>query len=72
MDLEKIVEDLQAQNSQFQETLLALAKGKQDMMALLTVKKKPKRKALVNMGRRFKETVRQIPVVENSSEEDGN
>ena len=72
MDLEKIVKDLQAQNSQFQETLLALAKGQQDMMALLEVKKKPKNKALVNMGRRFKESVCQIPVVEYSSKEDQN
>ena len=63
------MKDLQAQKSQFQETLLALAKGQQDMMALLATKKKPKRKALVNMGRRFREQVRQIPVVEDSSEE---
>ena len=41
-------------------------------MALLASKKKLKRKALVNIGRRFKETVRQIPVVEDSSEEDEN
>ena len=72
MDLEKTVKDLQVQKSQFQETLLALAKGQQDMVALLEAKKKPKRKALVNMGRRFKESVRQIPVVEDSSEEDEN
>ena len=72
MDLEKTVKDLQAQKSQFQETLLALAKGQQDMMALLAAKKNPKRNALVNMGRRFKESVRQIPVVEDSSEEDEN
>ena len=57
MDLEKTMKDLQAQNSQFQETLLALAKGQQDMLALLAVKKNPKKKALLNMGRRFKETV---------------
>ena len=42
------------------------------MMALLAVNKKPKKRALVNMGRRFKESVRQIPVVEDSSEEDQN
>ena len=41
------------------------------MMAMLVVKKKPKKKALLNMGRRFKEIVRQIPV-EDSSEEDEN
>ena len=42
------------------------------MMALLAVKKKPKKKALLNMDRRFKETVRQIPVGEESFEEDEN
>ena len=42
------------------------------MMALLAVKKKPKKKALLNMGRRFKETIRQIPVGGDSSEEDEN
>ena len=47
-------------------------KGQQDLMALLAAKKKPKRKAIVNMGRRFKELVRQIPVVEDSYEEDEN
>ena len=58
MDLEKTMTELQTQNSQFQEALLALAKGQQDMMALLAVKKNPKKKALLNMGRRFKESVR--------------
>ena len=72
MDLEKTVTDLHAQNSQFQEALLALTKGQQDMMAWLAFKKKPKKKALLNMGRRFKETVRQILVGGDSSEEDGN
>ena len=41
-------------------------------MALLAAKKKLKTKALVNMGRRFKESVCQIPVVEDLSEEDKN
>ena len=72
MDLEKTVTELQAQNSQFQEALLALAKGQQDMMALLAARKKPKKKALLNMGKRFKETIRQIPIEEDSSEEDEN
>ena len=72
MDIEKIVKDLQAQNSQFQETLLTLAKGKQELMTLLASKKKPKKKALVNKGKRFREPIRQIPVVEDSSEEDEN
>ena len=72
MDIEKTVKDLQVQNSQFQETLLTLAKGQQELMTLLASKKKPKRKALFNMGKRFREPIRQIPIVEDSSEEDGN
>ena len=39
-------------------------------MALLAAKKTPERQALVNMGSRFKELVRQILVVEDSAEED--
>ena len=42
------------------------------MIALMAVKKKPKKKALLNMGRRFKETICQIPVGGDSSEEDEN
>ena len=39
MDLEQTVKDLQTQHAQFQETLLNLAKGQQEMMALLATKK---------------------------------
>ena len=60
MDIEQTVKDLQAQSSQFQETLLTLAKGQQEMMTLLTTKKKTKNKAFINTGRRFKGLVRQI------------
>ena len=60
MDIERIVKDLQAQNSQFQETLLALAKGQQEMMTLLTTKKKTKKKGFINMGKRFKGPVCQV------------
>ena len=72
MDIEKTAKDLQAQNSQFQETLLTLAKVKQELMTLLASKKKPKRKSLVNMGKRFRESISQIPIVEDLSKEDGN
>ena len=40
MALEQTVKDLQAQNSQFQETLLNLAKGQQELMALIAKRKK--------------------------------
>ena len=72
MDLEQTVKDLQTQNSQFQETLLNMAKGKQELMSLLVTKKKTKKKVLINMGKRFKGPVRQVQVVEDSSEEDEN
>ena len=56
MALEQTVKELQAQHAQFQETLLNLAKGQQDIMALLAKKKKKTRKSvfILNMGRRFK------------------
>ena len=41
-------------------------------MALLATKKNPKKKAILNMGKRFKEMTRQIPIEEDSSEEDEN
>ena len=55
MALEKTVKDLQTQHAQFQETLLNLAKGHQEMMALLATKKKA---IILNMGRRFKGSAR--------------
>ena len=72
MDLEKTVKDLQTQHSPFQETLLNLAKGQQEMMALLVTKKKTKKKVVMNMGKRFKGPARQVQVEEDSSEEDEN
>ena len=55
MALEQTFKDLQTQHTQFQETLLNLAKGQQEMMALLTTKKKTKKQAVIlNMGSRFK------------------
>ena len=55
MDLVKIVKDLETQHAQCQETLLILAKGKQELMALLVTKKKTKKRVVIlNMGRRFK------------------
>ena len=72
MDIEQTVKDLQTQNSQFQETLLNLAKGHQEMMTLLVTKKKTKKKDVINMGKRFKGLVQQVQVEEDSSEEDEN
>ena len=69
MDIKQIVKDLQAQNSQFPVTLLTLAKGQQELLTLLVAKKKTKKKAFINMGKRFKG---QVQIVEESSEEDKN
>ena len=72
MDLEQTVKDLQIQNSQFQENLLNLAKGQQEIMAFLITKKKTKKKVVINMGKRFKRPARQVQVEEDTSEEDVN
>ena len=73
MALEKNVKDLQAQNAQFQETLLNLAKGKQEMMVLLTKEKKTKKQVVIlNMGRRFKGHSQPVQVGDISFEEDDN
>ena len=73
MDLEQTVKDLQTQHAQFQETLLSLAKGKQDMMTLPTMKKKTKKWVVIlNIGRRFKGPSQPVQVDDISSEEDDN
>ena len=57
MDLEQIVKDLQAQNTQSQQMFLALAKGQEDLKALIIKEKKKKAKKptdILNMGTRFR------------------
>ena len=44
MDVEQTVEDLQAQNSQFQQLLMTLVKGQEDLKALLGNKEQEKGK----------------------------
>ena len=62
MDLEQTVKDLQAQNSQFQQLLMTLAKGQEDLKALLEKEKdkekKKKRTGVATMGRRFESHAR--------------
>ena len=56
MDLEQTVKDLQAQNAQFQQMFLTLAKGQEELKTLLVEEKKKKTKKItgvLNMGRRF-------------------
>ena len=57
MDIEQTVKDLQAQNAQFQQMFLPLAKGQEDLKALLIKDKKKKAKkpvGVLNLGRRFR------------------
>ena len=61
MDLEQTVKDLQAQNTQFQQFLMTIAKGKEELKTLLAEEKKKKTKkvnGVLNMGRRFHEQTR--------------
>ena len=52
---EQAIKALQAQNAQFQELVMSLAKGQQDLKTLILKerKKKKKRTVLFNTGRRF-------------------
>ena len=50
---EQAIKALQAQNAQFQELVVNLAQGQQELNALLLKKKKKKRTVLFNTGRRF-------------------
>ncbi|MEM5332291.1 hypothetical protein VSR34_38325, partial [Paraburkholderia sp. JHI2823] len=54
---EQALKALQAQSAQFQEMVLSLAQGQQELKALLLKKKKKKRTALFNTGRRFGNTL---------------
>ena len=52
---EQAIKALQAQNAQFQELVMILAKGQQDLKTLILKekKKKKKRTILFNTGRKF-------------------
>ena len=57
MDIEQTVKDLQAQNAQFQQMFLTLAKGQEYLKTLMIKEKKKKAKkstSVLNLGRRFK------------------
>ena len=60
MALEQTVKELQPQNAQFQERLLSLAKGKEELKALIKEKKKKKKKPIdiLNMWRKFRGPVK--------------
>ena len=51
------IKALQAHNAQFQELIMGLAQGQEELKALLVQKKKKKRTVLFNTGRRFGNTL---------------
>ena len=72
MDIEQTVKDLQAQNSQFQQLLLTLAKGQEELKTLLEKekdKKKKKRAGVATLGRRFEGQARRVLDFPSTSEE---
>ena len=79
MDLEQMVKDLQAQNTQFQELLMTLAKGQEEMKTLLEKEKEKKKKekkpaGVVIMRRRFQGQARRtfdFPTTSDEGERKG-
>ena len=73
MDIEQTVKDLQAQNSQFQQLLLTLAKGQEELKTLLEKGKEKKKKKGVGvaiMGRGFEVQARRALDFPSTSEEE--
>ena len=71
MSSEQSIKDLQAQNAQFQQMFINLAKGQEDLKALILKEKKKKKKAsgILNMGRRFRGMLkRQVDLTSSSKE----
>ena len=74
MALEQTVRELQAQNAQFQEMFLNLAKGQEDLKALVFKDKKKKKKpaGVVNLGRRIRGPVKRSLDFATTSEDRDN
>ena len=74
MDVEQTVKDLQVQNAQFQQMLMALTKWQEELKTLLTKENKKKTRKptrVVIMGRRFKgQTRRTLDFATSSGEGD--
>ena len=72
---EQAIKAFQAQNAQFQELVMSLAQGQQELKTLL-LKKKKKRTVLFNPGRRYGNTLqneveRTTPSVGEGSHQEG-
>ena len=73
MSSKQVIKDLQAQNAQFQQMFISLAKGKEDLKALILKEKKKKKKTgILNMGRRFWERLKHQTDLTFSSKEGEN
>ena len=70
---DQAIKALQAQNAQFQDLFMSLAKGQQDLKTLILKEKKKKKKkkkkktVLLNMGRRFGNNLREEVDLTHSS-----
>src|SRR4051812_16302931 len=69
MNLEQSVKDLQAQNAQFQDLILNLSKGQEELKTMLTKKKKKGKKTL---GKRLRPILqlRDAEAFEDSDEDE--
>ena len=68
--MKQTMKDLQAQNAQFQQMFLAMAKGQEDLKTLLLKDKKKKSKKSVgvrNLGRRLRGPVKRALDLSTSS-----
>ena len=72
MDIEQMVKDLQAQNSQFQQLLMTLAKVQEELKTVLEKekeKKKKKRVGVATLSRRFEGQARRVLDFPSTSDE---
>ena len=74
MALEQTVKDLQTQNTQFQQMIVALAKGQEELKALIVKKNKKTKKTagVAHMSRRFRGPPRRVVDLASSSKEGEN
>ena len=72
MALEQIVKDLQTQNAQFQQMIMDLDKGKEELKALIVKENTNKPAGMVNLGRRFRGPLTQVVELTSSSKEGDN
>ena len=75
MSSDQALKDLLAQNAQFQQMFLSLAKGQEDLKTLILKEKKKKKKkkkkkvVLLNMGKRYGDRLKQQADLTSSSRE---